>query len=131
MPSTSATSAIRHGALRTRRQILQVGAVGLGGLTLPNLLKLDEAGAASKVQRPSRARSVILLYLNGGPSQLDTWDMKPDAPAEIRGTFQPIATTVPGFWMSEHLPQTARLAHRFAVIRSMSHHESDHPKANY
>src|SRR5690242_9629413 len=109
MPSSCAISALGQSALWTRRQFLQIGAVGLGGLTLPNLLKLDEAAAATRIERPSRVRSVILLYLNGGPSQLDTWDMKPDAPAEIRGTFQPIATTVPGVWMSEHLPESARL----------------------
>src|SRR5690348_12714727 len=103
----------------TRRELLRAGAVGFGGLTLPGLLRLEHAAAAAG--RKARARSVVLLFLSGGPSQLDMWDLKPDAPEEIRGTFRPIATNVPGVRISEHLPRLARLADKYAIIRSMSH----------
>lgn len=98
----------------TRRQILQTGAIGYLGLSLPRLLRADTSKAAT-------ADSCILIFLNGGPSHLDMWDMKPDAPAEIRGEFKPIATTVPGIQLSEHLPRMARLMHRATLIRSAHH----------
>ena len=74
---------------------------------------------------------MIILYLNGGPSQLDMWDMKPNAPAEVRGTFRPINTTVPGVQVCEHLPEMAKLAHKYTIVRSMSHTEGDHLRAGY
>ncbi|HWB14537.1 MAG TPA: DUF1501 domain-containing protein [Pirellulales bacterium] len=111
----------------SRRAFLQAGSAL--GLSLRGLLQLQEASAATLPR--SRARSVIILYLSGGPSQLDMWDLKPQAPVEIRGTFQPIETNVPGIRVSEHLPRTARLADKFAIIRSMSHQEGDHLKAGY
>ena len=84
-----------------RRWLLQVGACGLAGLTLPELLR------ARAAQNNRRATSVIQIWLSGGPSQLDTWDMKPEMPAEIRGPFQPIRTSVPGIDVCEHLPLLA------------------------
>src|ERR1700676_2801936 len=84
----------------TRRQMLQVGGLGLLGLTLPDLLR------AQPTQRP-RAKSCILLFLMGGPPQHSTWDPKPEAPAEIRGPFAPIATAVPGIQISELMPRLA------------------------
>src|SRR3954462_9455012 len=108
-----------------RRDILRIGALGLGGLPLPKLLR------ASTPTRPARARSVILLFLSGGPSQLDMWDLKPEAPEEIRGTFKPIATNVPGTRISEHLPRLARLADKDAIVRSMSHIDGTPPAASY
>src|SRR5207245_2800047 len=117
----------RHCDGLTRREILRAGAIGLGGLTLPALLRLQEASA-----RPAaKARSVILLFLNGGPSHLDMWDLKPQAPEEIRGTFQPIRTSVPGVQISEHMPRMARLAHHYAILRSVSHSTPNHPAASY
>ena len=116
----------------TRREVLRVGALGWGGLTLPGLFRLSEAaGVEARPSFAPRARSVIVLYLSGGPSQLDMWDMKPAAPEEIRGTFQSVTTTVPGIQVCEHMPRMARLADRYTIIRSMSHHEGDHLKAGY
>src|SRR6266571_892259 len=98
---------VRHCDGISRRDLLRVGAISLGGLTLPDLLRGQQAAATDA--RP-RARSVIMLFLSGGPSHLDMWDLKPDAPEEIRGTFRPAATNVPGISISEHLPLTARVA---------------------
>src|SRR5262245_26668465 len=100
-----------------RRDVLRVGAAAFG-LSLPALLRQEQTQAAKSVTK-ARAKSVIVLYLSGGPSQLDTFDLKPDAPEEIRGTFQPIRTSVTGVHVSEHLPRTAKLAHRLAIVRSM------------
>jgi hypothetical protein len=124
----------RHCDGLTRREVLRVGAIGLGGLTLPSLLRLEQTvrGASADRARPARkARSVILLFLSGGPSQLDMWDLKPAAPEEIRGTFQPISTAVPGIQISEHLPRSARLADKFSIVRSMHHATANHPAASY
>src|SRR4051794_17102103 len=100
----------------TRRRFLQVGALGVGlGAIRPYQLL-----AAGK-DRPSGDTSVILLWLPGGPPHMETYDMKPDAPAEHRGAFRPIRTTVPGLDVCEHLPLHARSAKRFSLIRSISH----------
>jgi Protein of unknown function (DUF1501) len=116
----------------TRRELLRVGALGWGGLTLPMLLgQSGAAGAGARSRRAPKARSVIILYLSGGPSQLDMWDMKPAAPQEIRGTFQPVMTSVPGIQVCEHMPRMARLAGKYTIIRSMSHQEGDHLRAGY
>lgn len=101
--------------LFSRRQILQAGAIGYLGLSLPRLLRADAARTTAS------ADSCILVFLNGGPSHLDMWDMKPDAPAEIRGEFKPVPTTVPGVQFSEHLPRMARQVHRTTVLRSVHH----------
>jgi hypothetical protein len=111
----------------TRRELLRIGAIGLGGLSLPQFLQLQ---AANSPARP-KARSVIILFLSGGPSHLDMWDLKPDAPEEIRGTFRPIDTPVAGIRVSEHLPRTARLARHLAIVRSMNHATGNHPAATY
>lgn len=103
-----------------RRWLLQLGACGLAGLTLPDLLR---ARAAQPIRR---ATSVIQIWLSGGPSQLDTWDMKPEMPAEIRGPFQPIRTSVPGIEICEHLPLQAAMMERFAVLRSVDCSASNH-----
>src|SRR5712671_6634598 len=86
----------------TRRDILHAGGLGLVGLSLPQLLRQRATASES---RTGRARSCILLFLMGGPPQHSTWDPKPDAPAEIRGDFKPIATNVPGITISESLPR--------------------------
>jgi hypothetical protein len=110
-----------------RRELLRAGAIGFGGLTLPGLLRLQAAG----VNPTRRIDSVILLYLSGGPSQLDMWDMKPHAPEEIRGTFQEVPTKVPGIRISEHMPRMATLADQYTIVRSMSHNEGDHIRGGY
>src|SRR4051794_2111501 len=92
-----------------RREFLRVGAAGLLGLGLPQLLKLEaRARAAGQDGHRPRARSVILVWLQGGASTIDMWDLKPDAPAEVRGEFRPIDTRVSGIRVCEHLPQMAR-----------------------
>src|SRR5262245_10782690 len=118
----------------TRRELLRAGALGFAGLTLPDLLRLEGAAsqeAAATANLRPRLRSVVILFLSGGPSQLDMWDMKPDAPSEIRGTFQPIDTNVPGIQICEHMPRTARLAVKVTIVRSMSHNEADHIRGGY
>jgi hypothetical protein len=120
----------RHCDGLTRREILRVGGLGLLGLSLPGLLRMEAAQASTPALR-GRARSVIFLFLSGGPSQLDMWDLKPDAPEEIRGTFRPIATRVPGIAISEHLPRTAQVADRIALLRAVSHSNGNHPAAAY
>ncbi len=105
-----------------RRAFLRVGTLGLAGLTLGDLLKARSLGAESNAP----AKSVIVLWLWGGPSHLDTFDMKPDAPLEYRGPFEPIATNVPGVQVCELLPGLAKRADKFALIRSMHHESNDH-----
>jgi hypothetical protein len=123
---------VRQGSVHcdgvSRRELLRVGALGVGALTLPTLL---QTGASADAPRRARARSVILLFLNGGPSHLDMWDLKPDAPEEIRGTFRPIATRVPGVQISEHMPMTAAVMDKSVIIRSMQHATGNHPAAAY
>jgi hypothetical protein len=106
-----------------RRDFLQAGALGLGGLGLGDLLRAEEGAAASAIRPPSfgRAKACILLYLYGSPSQLETFDVKPDAPLEIRGELGTIATSIPGFAIGELLPETARVLDRATVVRSMTH----------
>ena len=113
----------------TRRQWL--GATGLGalGLNLGTLLHAQAAAAPRAGQPPQGIRACILLYQYGGPSHLDTFDLKPNAPAEIRGEFQPIATSVPGLQVAEHLPRLARLMHKSALIRSLHHANRLHDAA--
>ena len=102
-----------------RRSFLQVGTAGLAGLSLPNLIRSEAAGA----MEPSKVgiRNCITLFLVGEPGHLDTWDMKPEAPAEIRGKFRPIATNVPGIDICEHFPLMARMMDKVALIRSLHH----------
>src|SRR5262245_38540929 len=105
-----------------RREFLRAGSLGLLGLGLPRLLQARSQGVVPR----ARARACILLVMWGGPAQQDTWDPKPDAPAEYRGEFKPIATNVPGLRVCEHLPRLARHADKLAVLRSMTHTEVDH-----
>jgi hypothetical protein len=106
----------------TRRELIQAAGAGLFGTSLTSLLAAEEAGL---VHRP-RAKSVLFLFLFGGPSQLETFDMKPDAPQEIRGPYQPIASRTPGLRICEKLPKLAALSDRYAVIRTMTHPYNDH-----
>lgn len=106
-------------SLITRRRMITCGSLGLAGVTLPRLLQADAERRI--VNRPARADACILVFLDGGPSHLDMWDMKPTAPVEIRGEFQPIETSLPGVQFSEHMPRMARHMHRSALIRSAHH----------
>jgi len=112
-----------------RRDFLQIGAAGALGLTLPGFLAA-EAQARSKGTRPAKARSVILLWLAGGPATIDMWDNKPDAPEGIRGEFKNIPTSVPGLYFSEPLPKSAQIANRLTVVRSLYHTIPSHGPAS-
>jgi hypothetical protein len=104
----------------TRRSWLRVGGLALGGLALPQILRAQAEGSGGGI------KGVIMVLLPGGPTHLDTFDLKPDAPAEIRGEFRPIATNVPGIDICEHMPRLARLADKFALIRSLVGFRDDH-----
>jgi len=118
-------------SLFTRRAFIRSGMAGSLGIPLFNPLSFRAADAAVKQSRlQQRIRSCIVLFYYGGPSHLDTFDLKPNAPKEIRGEFQPIATSAPGLQISEHLPHTARVMHHTAVIRSMHHTNRLHDSAS-
>jgi uncharacterized protein (DUF1501 family) len=114
-----------------RRDFLRLGTAGLFGmgLTLPGLLARQ--ARAAEAGQPTRDVSLIFLFLHGGLSTIDTWDLKPDAPAEFRGEFKPIATNVPGIQIGEYLPRVARQLDKFSLIRSFRHHNSDHGPADH
>jgi hypothetical protein len=109
----------------SRRTLLEAAGAGLFGLTVPGLLAA-EAGASPVAPQ---ARSVIFLFLFGGPSQLETFDLKPDAPERIRGPFRPIDSRTPGLRISEHLPRLAAISELFCVVRTMTHPFNDHSGA--
>jgi len=117
----------------TRREMLRAGGLSLFGLPWSSLLHFhDSQAAAPPTSRPSsfgKAKACILLYLYGAPSQLETFDLKPDAPTDVRSQFKPIATSVPGLHICEHLPLTARLMHHTTLVRSMSHPYNIHSAA--
>src|SRR5688500_19899111 len=98
----------------SRGDLLKAGTAAALGLSLPQLLRAD-------ARRAAHADACIVIFLNGGPSHLDMWDPKPDAPAEVRGEFQPIPTSVPGVFFGEHLTKFARRMRRCTVIRSAHH----------
>lgn len=112
----------------TRRELMRIGGAGMLGITLPGILELEARAAVttpdSKVKGKGgfgAAKSVILIYLQGGPSHIDIWDPKPDAPANVRGEFKPIKTNVPGIWLSEVMPQLAQQMDKATLIRSVSY----------
>ncbi len=115
----------------TRRDLLHVGGAGFLGMNLPLVLEAEAATQASQAFQSGRAKSVLFLYLFGGPSQLETFDMKPDAPPKLRGPFMPIASRTPGLRICEHLPKTALLSDKLCVIRSMTHPHNDHNACHY
>src|SRR5215467_1174383 len=105
----------------SRRRFLQVGALAIGGLTLPHLLR-----ARAKQPSPSSRKSVILLWLAGGPSHIDMYDLKPNSPAEVRGEFKPINTNVTGIQIGEHLPLQAKIMDKISIVRSAYHTNAGH-----
>ncbi|HVC93425.1 MAG TPA: DUF1501 domain-containing protein [Pirellulales bacterium] len=115
----------------TRREWLRVGGLSPLGLLLPELLASRPATAYAGPYRSSfgRAKSCILCFLFGAPAHQDLWDLKPEAPADVRGEFKPIASSVPGTFLGEHIPQTAQTAHRFAIVRSVEHPDNTHTVA--
>ncbi|HTN03339.1 MAG TPA: DUF1501 domain-containing protein, partial [Planctomycetaceae bacterium] len=106
---------------QSRRSFLKIGGLAAGGLSLPQLLRAEDRAGL----RGSR-KSIIMIYLTGGPPHLDMVDLKPDAPAEIRGEFQPIATSIPGIQISELMPRVAGMMDKFAIIRSLVGAEERH-----
>ncbi|MFO0889042.1 MAG: DUF1501 domain-containing protein [Isosphaeraceae bacterium] len=111
-----------------RRRLLEAAGAGLFGLNLPRLLAAE---AAAPRDRRTRVKAVIFVNLFGGPSQLETFDLKPDAPEKIRGPFRPIACRTPGLIISEHLPRLAAISDRYCVVRSLTHPYNDHSAAHY
>lgn len=116
----------------TRRDFIQVGLGGVLGLGLADLFRL-RAGTAASGGRPAASRNVncILVWLDGGPSHYETFDPKPDAPAEIRGEFKPISTAVPGLQFSECVPKLAGVADKLTIIRSICHKDPNHGGGNH
>src|SRR5436190_20641688 len=105
--------------LDRRAMMMQLGSLGLGGLTLPGLLGAPKA-------RKKHAKSCILIFLWGGPPQQDLWDMKPDAPVGIRSLFKPIRTRVPGLDVSDRMPLLAKHTDKVAIVRSLTHSSNEH-----
>jgi len=115
-----------------RRDMLRAGVVGLVGMGMPLAQILRrEARAAEQGESPRRDLSLIILFLKGGLSTIDAWDLKPDAPSEFRGAFQPIDTNVAGIRIGEHVPLCARQMDKFSLVRSFGHHNSDHGPADH
>ena len=119
-----------------RRDLLRAGGLSLLGLGLPDLLRGWVAGETAPARTTDdssfgRSKACILLFMWGGPAQQDTWDLKPSAPAEVRGPFSPIATNVPGIDICEHFPLLAQRADKLAIIRSMTHNNVDHTVATH
>ncbi|MDA1018140.1 MAG: DUF1501 domain-containing protein [Planctomycetota bacterium] len=108
----------------SRRSFLRVGSLGVGGLSLPNLLRMQSAAAAEG--KPVKKKSVILVWQAGGPSHIDMYDLKPTAPTEVRGEFQPVPTNVSGIQISEHLPLQAKIMDKLAIVRSAYHTNAGH-----
>src|SRR5688500_15491883 len=103
----------------SRRHFLHLGMLSTFGLTLSDYFRLQAANSAP-------AKSCILIWLDGGPSHLDTFDPKPDAPSEVRSVFKSISTSVTGLQICEHLPRTAKIMHEVALIRSLTHELGNH-----
>jgi len=134
MPRSTSSSACSsfHSANRlSRRSALKVGGLGLLGLTMPRLLRAESwPTVTAPVIRP-RAKSVIFLYQFGGPSHLDMFDMKPDAPEGIRGPHKPIPSSADGIQVSERLPRVAKIMDKVTLVRSMTHTMKNHNSASY
>src|SRR5256714_1121228 len=116
-----------HATPFSRRHLLKVGGLGLLGLTLPNLMRAETLAKGPK----ARAKSVIFLFQFGGPSHIDMFDMKPDAPEGIRGLHKPVSSNADGIAISEHLPRLAKVMDKVTLIRSMHHRMHNHNPASY
>ncbi len=122
--------ALRAASLADRRGFLRAGVLGTAGLSLAQLLRSEasgsEAGAATAGGVRSRERSIIILWMRGGPSHIDMWDPKPDAPAEYRGEFGTSTTSVPGILLSDMLPQCGGVMEKWSIVRSLNHGDAGH-----
>ena len=110
----------------SRRSFLQIGGSAVGGVAMGGLNLSDVLGMEERGRTGSSNKSIINIYLPGGPSHLDMWDLKPNAPSEIRGEFSPIRTNVPGMEICEHFPRLAKMADKFAIIRSLADSDGGH-----
>jgi len=113
-----------------RRDFVRVGALSTLGLTMADLLRARAEASPTQAEQP-KAKACIVLWMSGGPSHMDTFDLKPDAPASHRGTFKPINTTVPGMRICEHLPKLAQQADKFSILRTMTHPSPSHDIASH
>jgi hypothetical protein len=129
-PSRTGCHGFQEASRLTRRDWLRVGGACSLGLFLPDLLRAQAQPRTGRQATFGRAKSVIVLYLHGGHAQQETWDPKPDGPSPARGEFGAIATSVPGVRISELLPHSARITHKLAVIRSLSHGNANHVQAS-
>ncbi len=132
LPSPTASLPVLSFRGPSRREALRVGGLGFTGLALNGLFR-SRATAAPVPARGTfgRAKACIVVFNYGGPSHLDLWDMKPDAPVEVRGEFKPINTNVPGTQIGERLPRLAALADKYAIVRSVTHNDNDHAIGAY
>src|SRR4051794_19444083 len=112
----------------TRRELLRVGGLSVLGLSALDLARLRAAPASTEMEK-RRRNACVFLFLFGGPSHIDLWDMKPLAPAEVRGIFTPTATAVPGIHICEHLPRLGRVMDKICLLRSMTHRMNVHGPA--
>jgi hypothetical protein len=112
--------------LHRRDAMLRLGTAACGALSLPHLLKVEQAAAATGLATGSSARSCIFLFMWGGQPQQDMWDLKPDAPTGVRSHFRPIDTIVPGITLSDQMPRIAGQTDKLAIIRSLNHSATDH-----
>src|SRR5690348_10413959 len=110
----------------TRRTVIQAGSIGLLGLGMNHVAALRASSRDAASAKPQAAKAVIYIFLSGGLSQLDSFDLKPTAPVEIRGEFAPIATRSRGVHICEHLPQLAQRSNRWSLVRSLTHRTNDH-----
>ena len=123
-PNQQGCAGFREQLKMDRRGLLKVGMLGATGLALPDLLRL-EAQAAQTGRYTDKEKSVIILWMRGGPSQHDMWDPKPNAPAEIRGEFAPISSKVPGIQLGELIPKSAAMMDKWSMVRSVHHDPKD------
>jgi len=121
----------RHGDGIPRRSVVQAGALGIGGLLLPDLLRARAAQASVDPQRAAEKTAVILFWCCGGPGHMETWDPKPEAPAEYRGPFGAINSNVDGIQLGELMPEQAKIMDRLAIVRTVHHSSGDHTRANH
>ncbi len=129
--STKSSSSVgcddmRNSVRLNRRGFVKAGVLGTAGLSLAELLRHEAHANTTPPSRPTRQNSVIILWMRGGPSHIDMWDPKPDAPVEYRGEFGTISTSVPGIHLSDMLPRSARIMHKWSIVRSLHHHDAGH-----
>jgi len=113
----------------SRRNFLKAGALAFGGLSLADVMR--KQAAAGELAANGKDLSVILVWQGGGPSHLDMWDLKPQAPSEFRGTFNPIKTNLPGYQVCEHMPRIAKICDKLTILRSVTHPDSGHESASH